>query len=217
MDSHDHALEIAGDHSEWWGFEPPEQIPEREDEIWWCKRVSLENLGFIDKANNMAWADIGHKAHVDCISNSKPQEVLFSSGCMWVKIFTDVKKEEMTVAGKEVVDALCALADYACLDDTVASQLKYDAQLESIQDHWPENLDEDVAPEDDHQRATQIWRWLWDNSQHDLEDEDGYVSVVHVEKACWNLGWLVPVDGNDFVSMMTRFKKKGGAREGNPE
>lgn len=93
------------------------------------------------------------------------------------------------------VELQLALADYPSLDDSRLSELEYEAGIQAIEQIGEIWLADD-APED---WAGQVWSWLWDNDQGELESRDDqgpYPSNEAVYAALNALG-LVATDDDD--------------------
>lgn len=208
----DVGLSVAGNHGAWWSFEPPERV-EGEVHLWACIdiRDPLET-NFVEQANAHAWSEIGDEIRAEELeAGHRPGTfVFFSMGCLWVKIFTDDKKNELTPGGEKVVDAMCALADYPCLDDTKCSELEYNAQRESITRglDWSAVAD-DLCPHDDHEEIiSAVWDWIWRNEQDAMEHRDGEVSESAIDNAIKALGWKEPEDKDEFVALVSNPRKE---------
>lgn len=61
------------------------------------------------------------------------------------------------------------LQDYPCADDELLSEMEYDAAIEAIISQGSRWLKEPIRDE----WASEVWRWLWENAQAELEDRDG--------------------------------------------
>jgi hypothetical protein len=83
-----------------------------------------------------------------------------------------------------------SLADYPVADDEDFSQRELDAALESIRQNA-----RGVAKTAPESWADDVWSWLWDNDQTELENSDGtgaYVSEEAITKALKALGFAEP-------------------------
>ena len=79
------------------------------------------------------------------------------------------------------------LEDYPCADDELLSEMEYDAAIEVIISHGSRWLKEPIPEE----WASEVFTWLWQNDQSQLEDRDGngpYPSEESVREAMRSLG-----------------------------
>lgn len=106
------------------------------------------------------------------------------------------KDGEPTAAFLALVECECAMADYPVLDDSDYSEREYDAALSSIADR--ENLTLD-APDG---WADNVFGWLSENEQEELENTDGngaYPSDESIARAVTALGFADVEECEDLI------------------
>lgn len=94
-------------------------------------------------------------------------------------------KNEITEAFKTYAKCALALQEYPVLDDSLHSEMEYEAQLESIEHNAP-SFGGNEPPED---WPSRVFGWLWENNQDALEYEgDPYVTEEDIGAALTALG-----------------------------
>lgn len=118
----------------------------------------------------------------------------------WATDFEIIVVRPGSAAHREAQRITAALSDYPLLDEMDHSQREHEASLENIEEiigqidrsidtmievdnetEWPDDL------------SGEVFSWLWDNEQHEVESRDGngaYPSRESVERALVALGYL---------------------------
>src|SRR5262249_52247440 len=99
--------------------------------------------------------------------------------------------ETITDAFKVWCDLQESLSDYPVLNDEDLSEREYTATIENITSEGRRFVQDD-APED---WAGDVYSWLSDNHQREVEDRDGQggcPSDEYIKQALMALGWLDP-------------------------
>lgn len=114
--------------------------------------------------------------------------------CGWIdgfaiKVYAGKTGEKITKAFRTYCELRAQLEDYPVLDEEDFSRREYESAIESITQVGG-RFRADDAPED---WAEQVFSWLWENNQGELENRDGtgaYPSDDAVKTALNSLGML---------------------------
>lgn len=124
-----------------------------------------------------------------------------------VAVYKDALKEQgfdpdeddrsLTDAWLKWCEIKCALDDYPVLDEEDYSRREYESAVEWISSEGTRYLADEGVPED---WAEQVWSWLWENDQGELESRDDQgpaPSRDSIREALRALGWHEPEDDEE--------------------
>lgn len=162
----DHAAkELAGNHRRFESFgwyDRPE-----DDEKWAIVYTHNRDSDLVDLSNAGVIDSKLSKYPDDAVSERHNHWA-----CGWIDgyaIRVYDAKGEITPAFRACWELACAIAEYPVLDDSDHSEREYNAALENIESEGRRDVIDD-APED---WPGQVFSWLWDNDQGEVENRDG--------------------------------------------
>jgi hypothetical protein len=103
-----------------------------------------------------------------------------------IRVFKDESHKEVTSAWQKFCELQGSIEDYPVLDEEDYSEKEYEAAVENISEIG-RSFVIDSAPDD---WPEQVWSWLWNNDQIQLDNGDGngaYPSEDSVKKALADL------------------------------
>jgi hypothetical protein len=119
------------------------------------------------------------------------------------------EKREPTKMFEVLTEWSNSLADYPCADDDDLSKREYENTLENITNEGTRFVVE-TAPLT---WAEDVFGWLWDNDQEEVDPKDGfggYPSQEAIKKALSALGWLEKEDEDEAVGGDSSLERRRG-------
>lgn len=135
-------------------------------------------------------------ARLDTAIESGPDYEIHYFG-HWATDFEIIIVRPGSAAHRKAQSIVAALSDYPVLDESDFSEREHEASLENIKEVIRQ-IENDVDSNSDidlgfDEHASEVFSWLWDNEQSEVECHDGggaYPSRESVERAIVALGYL---------------------------